>query len=207
MARPPAIETEQGIWLALNIESLNLTDDQILRLCSDNGDNFQFEIDAQKRLIIMSPCNPETSRQNAKFVQRLANWTELDGTGICFGPDAGFRLPNGALRAPDASWIPKHRWNSFSREQRSKLLGMCPDFVVELRSPSDPLAAIREKMQEYMANGARLGWLLDPIDNRATVYKPSQVPEDINHPTILSGDPILPGFKFDFRELFDKPEE
>ena len=206
MARPPAIETEKGLWLALNIESLSLTDDQILRFCRDNHDNFQFEITAQKELIIMSPANPETGRENVIIIQRLANWTEQDGTGVCFGAIAGFWLPNGALRAPDASWITKSRWNSFTIEQRRKFLHICPDFVIELRSPSDPLSAIQEKMEEYIANGSRLGWLLDPISNSAYIYKPGQSPERIDAPTIISGDLVLPGFEFDFREILSPPE-
>ena len=201
MARPPAIETQTGLWLALNIRSLCLTDDQILRFCRDNDDDFRFEISAKKELIIMSPGNPYTDRENVKIVRQLLNWTEQDGTGVCFGCNAGFWLPNGALRSPDAAWMPKSRWDSFTLEQKQKFLAACPDFVIELRSPSDPLSAIREKMEEYIANGARLAWLLDTIDNCATIYKPGQSPERIDAPAIISGDPILPGFKFDFREI------
>src|SRR2546427_10990004 len=106
MARPPAIEAATGLWLALNIESVGLTDDQILRLCRDNDDNFRLEISAKKELIIMPPGNPYIDWANAKIIQRLANWSEQDGTGVCFGATAGFWLPNGALRSPDAAWMP-----------------------------------------------------------------------------------------------------
>ena len=201
MARPPAIETKTGLWLALNIGSVGLTDDQFLQLCRDNSDDFRLEMSAQKELIIMSPGNPETDRENTKIIQRLANWTEQDTTGVCFGATAGFKLPNGALRSPDAAWIAKSRWNAFTLEQRLRFLPICPDFVIELRSPSDPLSAIQEKMEEYIANGARLGWLLDPINNCAVIYRHSQLPERIDGPGILSGDPVLRGFEFDFREI------
>lgn len=205
MARPPAIEIETDVWLALNIESLCLTDDQFLQLCSDNSDNFRFEMTARKELIIMPPCNPETDRENTEIIRQLATWTEQDGTGICFGATAGFKLPNGAVRSPDAAWIPKSRWRSFTREQRRTLVAICPDFIIELKSPSDPLRAIREKMGEYIANGARLCWFLDPMRNRATIYKPGQPPEEIDGPTILRGSPVLPGFEFDFREILEDP--
>src|SRR5688572_6105520 len=112
MARPPAIERETAPWVALNIQSLDLTDDQFLRLCRDNDDEFRFEITANRELIIMPPCNPETDRENVEIIRQLANWAKRDGTGVCFGATAGFKLPNGAVRSPDAAWIPKRRWNS-----------------------------------------------------------------------------------------------
>src|SRR2546425_12114011 len=104
MTQSPAIETETGLRLALNIASVGLTDDQFLQLCRDNDNNYRLEMSAQKELIIMSPGNPETDRENTKIIQRLANWTEQDSTGVCFGATAGFRLPNGALRLPGAAW-------------------------------------------------------------------------------------------------------
>src|SRR5947208_951268 len=120
MARPPAIETETAIWLALDVTSLRLTDDQLLRVFRDN-DDFRFELSASGELIIMSPTNPNTGRTNSKIAQRLANWAEQDGTGECFDSSTMFTLPNGAKRSPDASWIPKSRWNRFSEEEKSAL--------------------------------------------------------------------------------------
>ena len=200
MARPPAIETETAIWLALDMSSLRLSDDQLLRLFRDN-DDFRFELSASGELIIMAPTNPDTGRKNSKINFRLAAWTEQDGTGECFDSSSMFTLPNGAKRSPDGAWIPKSRWNRFSQEEKSAITKVCPDFVVELRSPSDRLPYLEAKMEEYIANGTRLAWLLDLIENRATIYRPSQSPERIDNPTILSGDPVLPGFRFDFREI------
>ncbi len=137
MARPPAIETETGLWLALNIKSVGLTDDQLLRLCRDNDDNFRFEVSAQKELIIMSPANPESDRENTKIIGQLLHWTNQDGTGVCFGATAGFWLPNGALRSPDAAWMPKSRWNAFTVEERRKFLAVCPDFVIEFEKQEE----------------------------------------------------------------------
>src|SRR2546425_2589572 len=110
MARPPAIETETALWLALDVSSLNLTDDQLVRLCSDN-EEYQFELSAKGELIIMSPTNLTSSLQNAKIIQRLSNWAEQDGTGVVFDSNTWFTLPNRAKRGPDAAWIPKKRWN------------------------------------------------------------------------------------------------
>ena len=200
MARPPAIAVDTGVRVVLNVQSLGLTDDQFLGLCSDNRD-FRIEMGAQGELIIMPPPGSRTGRRSARIVQRLANWTDQDGTGVCFGTDTGFTLPNRAKRGPDAAWISHDRWNGIPEEQQEKLAPICPDFVAELRSPSDRLSDIEEKMEEYIANGARLGWLLDPFENRAYIYRPGQAAERIDNPTILSGGPVLPGFKFDFREI------
>ncbi|MBI2149870.1 MAG: Uma2 family endonuclease [Acidobacteria bacterium] len=200
MARPPAIETNRVVRLVLNVRSVDLTDDQFFRLCSDNRD-FHIEMTAGGELIIMSPNNPETGRKNAKITMRLGIWAQQDGTGEVFDSSSEFTLPNGAKRAPDASWIQKNRWNRFAKEEKEKFTEICPDFVIELRSPSDRLSEVEKKMEEYITNGARLGWLLDPIDNHATIYRPGRAPERLANPTILSGDPVLPGFNFDFKEI------
>src|SRR6266566_3671646 len=197
MARPPAIEVDTPDRVVLNVRSLGLTDDQFLRLCSDNRD-FRIEMSAQGELIIIPPPGSMTGRRNLIILQRLANWAEQDGTGVGFGTDTGFTLPNGAKRGPDASWMSRELWNRIPKEQQEKLAPVCPDFVVELRSPSDRLSDVEAKMEEYIANGARLGWLLDPFDNCAIVYRSGQLPEWIEQPAILTGDPILPGFRFDF---------
>src|SRR5262249_1137008 len=149
----------------------------------------------------VTPGGSKTGQRNAIIVYCLMTWTRQDGTGLCFGTDTGFTLPDGAKRAPDAAWIAHDRWKHVPEEQQEKLAPICPDFVVELRSPSDRLADVEAKMNESIANGARLGWLLDPFENRACIYRPTQSPEYLEQPTILSGDPILPGFKFDFREI------
>jgi Uma2 family endonuclease len=182
------------------MRSIRMTDDQFLRFCSDNRD-FRIEMTAQRELIIMSGTNGETGQQNAKITMRLGIWTEQDGTGVFFDSSTIFTLPNGAKRCPDASWIPKSRWNRLTKEEKCKIPEMCPDFVIELRSPSDRFSDVQEKMEEYIANGAKLGWLLDPIENRAAIYRPGEPPQHMDNPTVLSGDPVLPGFNFDFREI------
>ncbi len=199
MARPPA-ERDTAVRFVLNVQSVGLTDDQFLRLCSDNRD-FRLEMTAQGELIIMPPPGSKTGLRNTEITVCLANWAKQDGTGVCFGADTGFTLPNGAKRGPDAAWISLERWNSVPAELQEKLAPLCPDFVIELRSPSDDLADVEQKIEEYIANGARLGWLLDPFENLAVIYRPGQKPERVHSPTIISGDPVLPGFKFDFRDI------
>lgn len=166
----------------------------------DNRD-LRIELSAQGELIVMTPTNMETGRKNAKVNQRLSNWSEQDGTGECFDSSSEFTLPNGAKRSPDASWVLKSRWNRLTEEEKNKFSRIFPDFVIELRSPSDSLSDLESKMDEYIANGVRLGWLLDPIDNCVTIYKRGESPIRFENPGKLSGDPVLPGFEFDFRDI------
>jgi Uma2 family endonuclease len=200
MERTPLTIEGDEFCLVLDVSDLGLTDDQFFRLCRDNED-LRFEMSAEGELIIMSPSRPRTSRKHSIFNQRLRNWAEQDATGEVFDATGGFTLANGAKRAPDASWILKDRWNSLTDEQQDSLSSICPDFVMELRSSSDRVRALQAKMEEYRANGARLGWLLDPIANRAYIYRPGEPVQEIEKPEIISGDPVLPGFNFDFREI------
>src|SRR5438094_4448545 len=150
MARPPAIETETALWLALDVSSLGLTDEQLLRFFSDN-DDFRFELSAKDELIIMAPATPKTGERNAKIITRLGAWTEQDGTGHAFDSNAMFTLPNGAKRCPDAAWIPNSRWDRLTAAEQDSLTKICPNFVIELRSKSDRMSKIKEKMEEYVA--------------------------------------------------------
>lgn len=200
MTRPPVTSHDDSIYFELNVRSLGLTDDQFFRLCSDNPE-LNFELSAERELIIMSPSRPKTSWRNAKITQRLANWTERDGAGVCFDSCAVFTLPNEAMRSPDGSWFPRSHWDRLSAKEQEEFHHICPDFVIELRSRSDKLVRLQKKMVEYIQNGARLGWLLDPYERCAHIYRPSVPPECIENPEQISGDPVLPGFRFNFREI------
>jgi Uma2 family endonuclease len=182
------------------MQSVGLTDDQFFRLCRDNRD-FRIEMSARGELIIMPLPGSRTGERNAKILLRLGTWAEQDGSGVVFTTDTGFTLPNGAKRGPDAAWMSRERWSRVSVEQQEQLAPVCPDFVIELRSPSDRLSDLEEKMKEYIANGARMGWLLDPFENCAVIYRPDQPAERIMKPAILSGGTLLPGFRFDFKEI------
>lgn len=179
--------------LTLNLNAIDLTDDQYFQLCRDNRD-LRFERTAVGELIIMPPTGGETSRCNAKLTQQLLNWAEADGMGIAFDSSGGFKLPSGADRSPDASWITQGRWDALTPEQKQKFLPLCPDFVVELLSPSDSLTATQAKMQEYRDNGARLGWLINPRSRQVEIYRPNRSVEVLESPTMLSGEAVLPGF-------------
>ncbi|MFB2878566.1 Uma2 family endonuclease [Floridanema aerugineum] len=180
--------------LTVNFNSIiKLTDEQFFQLCQDNRD-LRFERNANGELIIMPPTGGETGNRNGRLTQQLFNWTDVDGTGIAFDSSTGFKLPNGGDRSPDAAWIPLERWNALTVEQKRRFLPLCPDFVVELLSPSDSLTATQEKMQEYLANGTRLGWLIVRASRRVEIYRQGREVEVLESPASLSGEDVLPRF-------------
>lgn len=183
--------------LELNIE---LTDEQFFQLCQNNRD-LQFERTATGELIIMPPTGSETSNRNIDLSYQLQGWSRQNNLGKAFDSSGGFKLPNGAERSPDASWVSIERWNALTSEQQNKFAPLCPDFVVELRSPSDSLEKLRSKMREYIENGARLGWLIDRQNRRVEIYRPNQEVEMISSPTHLSGEDVLPGFVLDLQYI------
>ena len=201
MARvPPVKEQVVPSKLVLNVENVGLTEEQFFRLCSDNRDLFM-ELTAQKELIIMAPEGLNSSERGTILTTDLTIWARKDGTGIAYGPAAGYKLPNGAIRGPDASWVRRDRLAAFTKEELEKFGHLCPDFAAEVMSPSNTLTELQEKMSEYIANGARLGWLIDPYDARVYVYRPGHPVECLENPGTISGDPVLPGFVFEVSEI------
>ncbi len=172
---------------------LELTDEQFFQICLTNRD-LRFERTASGELIIMSPVGGETSNRNGRITQQLFNWSDVDGTGIAFDSSGGFKLPNGANRSPDASWVKLERWNTLNHEQQTKFPPICPDFVIELLSPSDSLKVAQEKMKEYIDNGVRLGWLLNRKFRQVEIYRPGHEVEVVESPTTISGEEVLNGF-------------
>jgi Uma2 family endonuclease len=181
---------------------INLTDDQLFELCQLNQD-WRIEYTAQGELIVMPPTGGETSNRNAEITFQVQLWTRQDQTGVAFDSSTGFRLPNGATRSPDAAWVRRSRLIGLTREQKQKFLPLCPDFAIELRSPTDNLRAVLDKMQEYLDNGVQLGWLLDPLTRRVHVYLPQRPPEILEAPSTISADPLLPGFVLDLRKIWE----
>jgi Uma2 family endonuclease len=177
-----------------------LSDDELFDLCVRNR-NLRIERAPDGEIIVMSPTGGETGRRNFLLVAQLAVWTARDATGVGFDSSTGFLLPNGAERAPDAAWLRRDRWEALTREQRSKFVPLCPDFVVELRSPSDDLAELQARMQEYVACGVRLGWLVDVDARCAWVYRQGRRVEAIGQATTLSGEPEMPGLVVDLTAL------
>ena len=186
--------------LILNLlPSIELTDDQFFQLCQHNRD-LRLERTAEGELIIMPPTGWESGNRNAKLTTRLENWAETDGTGLTFDSSTGFKLPNGANRSPDASWVRRERLQALNPDP-AKFLPMAPDFAVELRSASDDLKTLQKKMQEYIDNGVRLCWLIDPQNQRVEIYRPRQNVEVLQSPTSLSGEDVLPNFVLDLAQI------
>ncbi|MBI2876469.1 MAG: Uma2 family endonuclease, partial [Candidatus Tectomicrobia bacterium] len=159
--------------VTLDVHSVGLSDEQFHRLCQNNRD-LRIELTAQGELIIMPPTGSKTGWRNAKIIHRLTAWAEQDRSGLTFDSSTGFTLPNGAKRSPDAAWIRRERWEALTEEEQEGFAPICPDFVLELRSPADKLSMVQDKMHEYMENGAQLGWLIDPKERRVYVYRPGQ---------------------------------
>ena len=183
----------QSVPLTVNLPSIkSMSTEQFYEFCQAN-DDLRIERTASGEVIIMPPAFSDTGNRNFKIAVQLGNWAELDGTGEPFDSSAGFTLPNGATRSPDASWIKLERWNALTEEQKASFAPICPDFVIELRSQSDTLSGLQDKMQEYIANGASLGWLIDRKNRKVYIYRPNQEPEILDNPETVSGA-VLPGF-------------
>ncbi|PMB07918.1 hypothetical protein CEN40_17685 [Fischerella thermalis CCMEE 5205] len=186
--------------LILNLRpAIDLTDEQFFQLCQNNRD-LRLERTAEGDLIIMPPTGWESRNRNAKLTARLELWTEADGTGLAFDSSTGFKLPNGANRSPDASWVRKERIEALNPDP-AKFLPMAPDFVVELRSASDSLEILQQKMQEYIGCGVRLGWLIDIQNQQVEIYRVGQKVEVLESPLSLSGEDVLPGFVLELKGI------
>lgn len=193
---------EDSVLFTFDVRPFNPTDAAFYEFCQRNKD-FRFEMNSRGELIIMPPTSIETSDRNSEINYQLRGWTKKDGTGKCFESDGMFILPNGAKRAPDASWMLKERFYSLSKEDREeKFAPICPDFVIELRSKSDNLKKLQAKMREYVENGARLGWLIDPYQKRVHVYRADGAVEVLENPATVSGETVLRGFELDSAEIW-----
>lgn len=187
-------------------EGIRLTDEAFWDLCLANP-TLDLERSARGELVIVSPSGLESDRRALCLAARLWNWNEANGEpGVVFGSSAGFTLPNTSIKGPDAAWLSRACWESLSEEDRQRFAHACPELVVEVRSPSDRKGQLRKKMREYIANGARLGWLIDPTTKAMTVeiYRPDRSVEILNRPETLSGEDVLPGLVLDLKGiLFD----
>ncbi|MFE1746641.1 Uma2 family endonuclease [Coleofasciculus sp. H7-2] len=188
--------------LILNLSpAIELTDEQFFQLCLNNRD-LRLERTAEAELIIMPPTGWGSGNRNGRLTQRLGNWTDADGTGLAFDSSTGYKLPNGANRSPDASWVSRERLEALNPDPE-RFLPMAPDFAVELRSATDSLKTAQRKMQEYIDNGVRLGWLIDPQNQRVEIYRQAQDVEVLQSPTSLSGEDVLPGFVLDLTQILN----
>ena len=182
----------------------SVTPEEFEQLCADYRD-LRLELTSTGELIVMPPTGLQTGRQNFNLTCQLGAWfRQHNDAGVCFDNDVGFILPNGAIRSPDASWITREKWDNLTDQQKKRFAPWCPDFVVELRSPSDRMSELRNKMLEFMENGASLGWLIDPGKRQVYVYRPNQEVITLDNPETVSADPLLPGFTLNLTELWSE---
>jgi Uma2 family endonuclease len=179
--------------VTLRLAPIPLTDEQFLEVCRLNPD-WKFEQTAQGELVIVSPTGGETGNVNFELSAEFAIWNRQTKLGVGFDSSTCFQLPNGAKRAPDVAWIRQDRWNALTPAERIKFPPIAPDFVLELLSPSDSLSETQAKMQEYIENGVKLGWLIDRSTRCIEIYRPNQPIEVLRSPATLAGEGVLPGF-------------
>jgi len=188
--------------LTLNFNPIiQLTSDQFYQLCTANPD-LKLERNANGELIVMPPTGGETGKRNSNINLQLGIWNERTQIGELFDSSTGFTLPNQADRSPDAAWIEKSRWEALTSEQREKFIPLCPDFVIELLSPSDRLSQIQEKMREYMENGCRLGLLINRRNRQVEIYRLGREVEVLDAPSIISCEDVLPGFILNMQQIW-----
>ena len=187
--------------ITVNFNSvIDISDEQFFQLCISNPDT-KFERNANGEIIIMPPTGGETGRRNSDLMIQLGIWNRQTKLGQVFDSSTGYKLPNGANRSPDVSWIKQERWDSLTSEQRERFIPLAPDFALELVSPSDTLADVRAKMREYLDNGVKLGWLINPKAKQVEIYRLEQDVELLLSPRSISGEDVLPGFILDLTDI------
>ena len=184
----------------IKTDIVNLTEEQFFLLCARNKE-LRIERDKHQNIIIMAPTGYETGNYNLELGAELSIWNRKTKLGICLDCNAGFTLPNKAIRSPDVSWVSKEKDEKLTKKDRKRFAHICPDFVIELVSLSDSLKQQKEKMEEWIENGCRLGWLIDPETRTAYIYKPNMEPEKIPFSKTLSGENVLPGFELKLDEI------
>jgi Uma2 family endonuclease len=182
-------------------QTFKVTHEQFQQIAAVNRD-LRLERNATGELIVMPPTGSDTGKRNLDIEGQVWLWNRQTKLGVAFNSSTGFQLPNGADRSPDASWVKLERWQTLTPKQQEGFAPLSPDFVVELRSKSDNLEPLREKMPEYMANGASLGWLIDRKNQKVEIYKQNQDLEILDNPSTLSGEDVLPGFVLDLTDVW-----
>ena len=184
--------------------AIDMSREQFFEFCQLNRD-VRIERNAEGSIAVMTPAGGETGARGLILSAALYRWAAEDGTGVAFDSSTGFELPNGAVRAPDAAWVLRKRLARLSPEDKDRFLPLCPDFVIELLSPSDSRAAARRKMEEYRANGSRLGWLIDPARRQVAIYRADGSLEQRTEPDVVTGETVLPGFSLDLAAIWKPP--
>ena len=180
-----------------------LNEQDFLELCRVNRD-LRLELTAEGDLIILPPAGGETGNQNFALAVVFGSWVDKDQTGLGFDSSTGFKLSNGALRSPDLAWVRRDRWSQLTPKAQKGFIPLCPDFVIELRSPTDAIADLQSKMQEYIDNGAELGWSIDPLERKVYIYSRSAAPVCLDKPEKVSGEPVLREFELNLSRIWDR---
>ena len=203
--QPDVLPAAAGTGLILRLRpAVDLTREQFFQFCQLNPE-VRIERLAEGDVAIMPPAGGETSARNLRLGAQVAEWADADGSGVAFDSSAGFELPDGSVRSPDAAWVRRDRLARLTAGQKRRFLPLCPDFVIELCSPSDPVAAVQRKMEAYRANGVRLGWLIDPDRRRVAVYHSDGGVAWHDRPATISGEPVLPGFVLRLTAIWEPP--
>jgi Uma2 family endonuclease len=184
--------------------TLDWSEDEFFQFCQANRD-LRIERSAKGEIIVMSPAGGYSGFRSGKVFSQLEVWASKDGTGVAFDSSTGFRLPNGAMRSPDAAWVQLSRLEKLSHREKEQFIPLCPDFVVEVASPSDEVSELRAKMQEYLRAGLRLGWLILPASKEVEVYSPTTELLILTSPEAVTGGPVLPGFKLELALIWKPP--
>jgi Uma2 family endonuclease len=179
-----------------------MSDEEFMRFCAANEPN-RFERDANGEIIMMSPTGSEGGGQETDAAIELGIWARADGRGRVFGSSTGFKLPDTSVRAADAAWVSWNRWNALTQAERKGFAPICPEFVIEVRSETDRLPPLQAKMEQWIANGAEIAWLIDPIDKAVTVYRPGDQPEHLANPTSVQGTGLIAGFELVLSRIWD----
>jgi Uma2 family endonuclease len=188
--------------ITVNFNSIiDISDEQFYQLCTQNSET-KFERNCDGEILIMPPTGGETGRRNTNLILQLAIWNQETKLGEVFDSSTGYKLPNGANRSPDVSWIKQESWDGLTSEQKEKFIPLAPDFVLELMSPTDYLVNIQAKMKEYLENKVKLGWLINPQAKQVEIYRLGQQAELLDSPRLISGEDILPGFVLDLAGIF-----
>jgi Uma2 family endonuclease len=178
-----------------------ISDEHFEEICRKNRD-FKIEQTSEGELIIMPPTLPDTGWRNSDLNTDVNLWNRTSKSGIVFDSSTYFTLPNGARRSPDVTWIKREKWEQLTVEQRKKVSKIIPDFVIELRSSSDSLKSLQDKMQEYIENGVELGWLIDPQKRKVHIYRKDGKTEILDNPKIVSGEDVLQGFELKVSDIW-----
>jgi Uma2 family endonuclease len=179
-----------------------MSDEDLMRFSAAN-DALRVECDANGEILVMTPAGSKTSRMNSRITRLLDESAEADGRGIAFDSNGGFNLPDGSVRAADAAWVHKSRWDALSDADQARFSPICPDFIIELRSPNDSLTELKQKMEQWLANGVQLGWLIDFEDKIVSIYRPGEQPEILAHPTSVQGNGVMGGFELVMARIWD----